>query len=176
MRTAAPGLLPVLAVSLMLPACERADTSPTEPAPPVPPAPRGVSFSADAVSDPSVGLRGVASGADLEVEVYAAGVEDLYGLAFDLLYPANLLRYEATSGGVLPSLEAREAEAGRLIMGSTHLGEVTGLTGGGTVAVIRFTAIGNGSGGIDFSDQEAFDSYGEVLTLNWQGGTVKVDL
>lgn len=160
-------------MALGLVACDSGNGSPT--APPSQ-APRGVSFLAGQVGDESVGLRGTALGATLEVEIYAAGVQDLYGLGFELLFPANLLRYEGLEDGVFPSLEARESAPGQLVVGATHLGAVAGLNGAGTVAVIRFTAFANGSGSLDFSAQEAFDRFGDRLALTWVGGSVEVDL
>ncbi|MCY3928674.1 MAG: cohesin domain-containing protein [Acidobacteria bacterium] len=160
-------------VALGLVACDGGSGSPTAPAPRVP---RGVSFLAGQAGDESIGLRGTVLGPTLEVEIYAAGVQDLYGLGFELLFPANLLRYEGVDDGVFPSLEAQESASGQLVVGATHLGSVAGLNGGGTVAVVRFTAFANGSGSLDFSSQEAFDRFGDRLALSWVGGSVEVDL
>ena len=149
--------------------------SPTAPTSPVPAA--GVRFSpATAPGDVGIALRGAVAGSSLEVEVYAVGVDDLYGLGFELHFPANLLRYDGHDQGVFPSLELREAAAGQLLVGATHLGPVDGLSDGGAVVVVRFTAIANGSGRFDFSGEDAFDSFGDRLTLEWHGGTVSVDL
>jgi len=162
-----------LVLALGLAACDGGGGSPTAP---VAPAPRGVNFLAAQVGDGSIGLRGRVLGTTLEVEVVAAGVEGLYGLNFELLFPANLLRYEDTGAGVFPTLQSSEAGAGRVLVGATHFGAVAGLTGGGTVAVVRFTAVANGSGTFEFSGQEAFDGFGDRISLNWVGGTVSVDL
>ena len=126
--------------------------------------------------DASIGLRGTVVGATIEVEIVAAGVEGLFGLSFELLFPANLLRYEESGGGVFPSLETRETAPGQLLVGATHFGAVAGLSGGGTVAVVRFTAVANGSGNFDFSAQEAFDRFGDRIALTWAGATVQVAL
>ncbi|MCY3969574.1 MAG: cohesin domain-containing protein [Acidobacteria bacterium] len=160
-------------VALGLAACDSGSGSPTAP---TSRPPRGVSFLAGQVGDESIGLRGTVLGAALEVEIYAAGVQDLYGLGFELLFPANLLRYEGVDDGAFPSLEAQESASGQLVVGATHLGSVEGLNGGGTVAIVRFTAFANGSGSLDFSSQEAFDRFGDRLALSWVGGSVEVDL
>lgn len=170
----APVAATVLASSLIALACDGGGGSPTAPA--APPAAGGVRFSAAAPGDAAIALRGAATGASLEIEVYAAGVDDLYGLSFELLFPSRLLRYESHEGSAFPGLEVREAAAGRLLVGATHLGPVAGLSGGGTVLVGRFTAIANGSGRFDFDAEEAFDSFGDRLALAWHGGTVSVDL
>ena len=162
-----------LLVALGLVACDGGGGSPTAP---VSPTARGVSFFPAPVGDPSIGLRGTVAGATIEVEIVAAGVEGLFGLSFELLFPANLLRYEDSGAGVFPSLEIREAGPGRLLVGATHFGAVAGLSGGGTVAVVRFTAVANGSGNFDFSAQEAFDRFGDRIALNWAGATVQVAL
>ena len=160
-------------MALGLAACDSGSGSPTAP---TSRPPRGVSFLAGQVGDESIGLRGTVLGAALEVEIYAAGVQDLYGLGFELLFPANLLRYEGVDDGAFPSLEAQESASGQLVVGATHLGSVEGLNGGGTVAIVRFTAFANGSGSLDFSSQEAFDRFGDRLALSWVGGSVEVDL
>ena len=160
--------------TMVLFGCESGGRGPTAPVSPV--TSRGVSFSPAPPDDAAIALRGSASGSTLEIEVYAVGVDDLYGLSFELRFPAELLRYESQGRGVFPSLEAREAAAGQLLVGATHLGPVAGLSGGGTIVVARFTAIADGNGRFDFSDEEAFDSFGDGLALNWHGGTVSVDL
>ena len=167
------GLLAATLSALGLLGCDSGGGSPTAPAPPVA---RGINFSAQQATDGSIALRGASSGETLEVEVYAAGVQDLYGLNFELLFPASLLRYEDRTGGVFPSLHTHESEPGRLLVGATHLGAVSGLSGGGTVTVARFSVIANGSGRFDFSGQEAFDSFGDRVALEWLGGAVQVDL
>ena len=154
--------------------CESGGGSPTAPAAPV--TTRGVIFSPATPNDPAIALRGSASGSTVEIEVYAVGVDDLYGVSFELRFPADLLRYENHGRGVFPSLEAREGGVGQLLVGATHLGPVAGLSGDGAVVLARFTAIANGNGRFDFSGEEAFDSFGDRLTLNWQGGTVSIDL
>ncbi len=162
-----------LLVALGLVACDSGGGSPTAP---TSPASRGVRFSAEQVVDASIGLRGTVLGNSLEVEIVAAGVEGLYGLSFELLFPANLLRYEDSGAGAFPSLQTRETAPGQLLVGATHFGAVAGLSGGGTVAVVRFTAVANGSGDFDFAAQEAFDRFGDRITLNWAGATVQVAL
>ncbi|MCY3592160.1 MAG: cohesin domain-containing protein [Acidobacteria bacterium] len=154
--------------------CESGGGSPTAPVSPI--ATRGVSFSAATPDGAAIALRGNASGSILEIEVYAVGVEDLYGLSFELRFPANLLRYESHGQGVFPSLEASETAAGQLLVGASHLGPVAGLSDGGPIVVVRFAAIASGNGRLDFSGEEAFDSFGDRLALNWHGGTVSIDL
>lgn len=163
----------VLATVFLL-ACESGGGSPTAPASPV--TTGGVSFSPTAAEGAAVALHGRASGSTLEIEVYAVGVDDLYGLSFELRFPADLLRYESHGQGVLPSLEATEAAPGELVVGATHLGPVAGLSGSAAIVVVNFTAIANGSGRLDFGGEEAFDSFGDRLALNWHGGTVAIDL
>ncbi|MYI79001.1 MAG: hypothetical protein F4060_03595 [Holophagales bacterium] len=160
--------------TISLCACESGGGSPTAPVGPV--TTRGVIFSPAVPGDAAIALRSTAGGSTLEIEVYAVGVDDLYGLSFELRFPADLLRYESHGRGVFPSLEAGEAGVGRLLVGATHLGPVVGLSGGGTIVVVRFSAIANGNGRLDFSGEEAFDSYGDRLALSWHGGTVSIDL
>ncbi|MDE2690540.1 MAG: cohesin domain-containing protein [Acidobacteriota bacterium] len=163
----------ILATVFLL-ACESGGRSPTAPVSPV--TTGGVSFLPVSPNGAAIALRGGASGSALEIEVYAVGVDDLYGLSFELQFPADLLRYESPGRGVFPNVEVTEATAGRLLVGATHLGPVAGLSGGGAVVVARFAAIANGTGRFDFNGEEALDSFGDPLALNWHGGTVAIDL
>ena len=163
----------VLATVFLL-GCDSGGGSPTAPVNPV--RTGGISFSPASPNDAAIALRGGASGSTLEIEVYAVGVDDLYGLSFELQFPADLLRYESHGQGVFPNVEVTETAAGRLLVGATHLGPVAGLSGGGAVVVARFAAIAKGTGRFDFSGEEALDSFGDRLALNWHGGTVVVDL
>ncbi len=163
----------MLAATALL-GCDSGGVGPT--APPNPGTTARVSFSPVTPAAAAIALRGSASGEALEIEVYAVDVDDLYGLSFELRFPADLLRYESHGRGVFPSLEASEAATGRFLVGATHLGQVAGVSGGAVVVVIRFTAIADGRGRLDFSGEEALDSFGDGLTLNWHGGTVAIDL
>ena len=134
----------------------------------------------------SISLRRNGAGTTtLVLEVQATGVTDLYGVAFDLQFPANLLRYQppATTGGFLggdgqgTSLLVEENPAGNLVVGFTRLGAVGGVSGSGTLMTLTFTAIGSGSGSIQFAGNRAYDDRGRDLGgVSWVGGTVQVQL
>ena len=86
--------------TMTLPACDSGGGSPTAPASPGPA--RGVSFSPATPSGAAIALRGNASGASLEIEVYAVGVDDLYGLSFELRFPGGPAALRESWRGGLP--------------------------------------------------------------------------
>ncbi len=152
-------------------------TGPTPPAQSLTFTPAGTSSGA------SVTLQ--RSGTDPQVlvlEVRAQQVSDLYGLYFDLAYPAAALSFEGategsllSSGGIQTSLQVAE-QSDRLVVGLTRLGAVSGADGAGTLLTLRFRAIATGNGSLSFSRQGAVDSNGRTLQLDWLGGTARIQL
>lgn len=126
---------------------------------------------------------GATGGGNLDLAVQASEVTDLYGVAFDLGYPASVLDFEGATqgdflaqGGFQVSFQVAE-ETGNLIVGITRLGAVPGVSGSGTLATIRFNAIASGSGAISFSRQQAVGPDGApVAGLEFVGGTVQSSL
>lgn len=149
--------------------------------------PTGIVFTASGVAAPAVRLaRGAASsGTVLEIEVRADQLPGVYGLAFDLTYPSNALRFDAfAEGGFLTgggpaqtSLQVAEPSSGRLVVGHTRLGDAGAVSGSGLLMTLRFVAVGPGSGSLSFSANRLFDTSGdEVAGAAWGGGTVQVTM
>lgn len=146
----------------------------------------GVAFSGASVTAPAVRLlRGPGSaGTTFEVQVQAESLPAVYGFAFDLSFPANLLRFDGVTeggflaqGGIQTSLQVAENPAGRLVVGYARLGNVGAVAGDGTLMVLRFTAVAPGGGSFTFSANQLFDAAGaEVVGPTWAGGTVQVTL
>ena len=167
------------AAGLWLAACGGGGGGPTAPPPPA----QSLVFTAASGSSPtSVALlRSGTSASALTLEVRAQGVTDLYGVAFDLTYPASLLAFEGASegaflgqGGIATTVQVAE-QPGRLVVGATRLGVVGGVTGSGTLLILSFRAIAAGSGDIAFSDPSAVAATGNpVSDLDWLGGSVQI--
>lgn len=146
-----------------------------------PPAPPGINFTpAGAPSAESVYLAegSQTSASKLYLEVRANQVDDLYGVAFDLIYPSNLLSYlRVTEGSFLgssTSLEVVEKGAGLLIVGHTRLGNQSGADGSGVLMTLEFLPVGNGSGSFDFDNEQAFRTNSFPQTVQFIAGTVSV--
>jgi len=126
-------------------------------------------------------LRSGAGANTLVLEVRAQEVADLYGVAFDLTYPASVLAFEGASegellrqGGIATSLQVAE-QSGQLVVGATRLGVVGGVSGSGTVLTLTFRAVAAGSGDIAFVDPTAVAANGSLIGgLEWLGGNVQV--
>jgi hypothetical protein len=153
---------------------------PTAPTPPPPPPP-GIVFTAQGSA--TANSLSLASGAGttattLILEVRAAQVTDLYGVAFDLAYPSGQLQFtRAMAGAMLAggSVQAVASTPGTLVVGGTHLGNVAGADGSGVVMTLEFSAVAAGQGSFAFSRNSAFDSHGTAMTgVTWVAGSVTV--
>jgi len=116
--------------------------SPVEPTPTPPLTQPSLVFTPQGGGGSGVSLTaGAASTAStLILEVRANSVTDLYGVAFDLGYPANLVQYvRATqgpllAGGTLQVAVGGGGTAGNLVVGLSNLGPVPGASGSGSCA------------------------------------------
>lgn len=155
-------------------------TAPT-PTPTPPPSQPSLVFTPTGGGGSGITLAaGAASTATtLFLEVRANQVSDLYGVAFDLSYPSNLLQYVRTTQG--PFLAGGSLQiapsAGNLVVGLSNLGPVPGASGSGVLMTLEFRAVGAGQGAIGFSRNVAANSGGQSINgLSWGTGTVRVTL
>lgn len=158
---------------------------PTQPPPPPPPAPGIVFTPASGGGQSGFGLAAGGGGGTttLVLELRASGVQDVYGVAFDLDYPETVLRFErATQGAALSaggafatSFQAVESPAGNLVVGLSRLGAVGGMSGSGTLLTLEFSARAAGSGTFTFVGPSAVAPNGQPLPgLTWTAGTATV--
>lgn len=115
----------------------------------------------------------------LILEVRANQVTDLYGVAFDLSYPSNLLQHvRSTQGPMLPGGTFQGSSTpGNLVIGLSRLGSVPGVSGSGLLLTFEFRATGAGQGAFAFSRNVAANSGGTAIGgLSWAAGTVRVTL
>ncbi len=170
-------------------ACGGGGGGPT--APPAPPPAPAVPVTFSAAGTPgalTVHLTRAGGTADnlLRIEVRASEFTDLFGLGFDLAYPAGLLDYLGGShadGGFLSAdgtrveVFARQVDDGSVIVGLSRIGDVGGVEGSGLILTLDFTAVANGSGEFSFVANSAFDGDGDRYEeAVWQAGTVTVNL
>lgn len=115
----------------------------------------------------------------LVLDLRGTGVSDLFGVAFDLTYPASLHYDGATEGtwlnggGAQTSLQVATGN-NRLVVGLSRLGTLTGVSGDGTLLSLRFSAVAAGSGSIAFEAPNAYNSISNAYTVKWIGGSVAV--
>ena len=113
----------------------------------------------------------------------ATSVTDLYGVAFDLRYPAGALAFdEAIEGNFLDqggtvdtALQITETPSGTLVVGLTRLGQVAGRSGTGSLLRLEFTRRAAGSGDLSFARNQAFNANGTPISgVVWSAGSVVV--
>lgn len=163
-------------------------STPTTPAPPPAP-PDPVSFTASGTPGSTTVHLTKAAGTSsdvLRLEIRASEFADLYGLGFDLVYPADLLDFRGgsqTEGGFLSAdgsrteIFARQVTDGMILVGLSRIGEVGGVEGSGLLLTLDFTVVASGTGSFSYEANEAFDSSRERLDeAVWQGGSLRVTL
>ncbi|HEY4573355.1 MAG TPA: cohesin domain-containing protein [Thermoanaerobaculia bacterium] len=172
----------LLVLPLLLTACGGGGggSTPSEPTPPPPPTP-GIVLTPQGT--PGANSLYLASGAattatTLVLELRANQVTDLYGVAFDLTYPATQLQFvRATAGPLLNNgaVQAAASTPGTLIVGGTHLGATPGANGSGVVMTIELSAVAAGSGSFAFARNSALNSTGATISgMTWLAGSVTV--
>jgi len=117
----------------------------------------------------------------LRLDLVANQAVDLYAVSFDLVFPAQTVRFDvasegvflSASGAVSTSFQVFESEAGRLVVGLSRLGNVAGAAGSGTLLTLELGAVAAGTGTLAFEDAHAYDSSGdEISAASFVGGTV----
>lgn len=148
-----------------------------------PPPPPGINFTPAGPATPgSCFLKedSRTSASKLFLEVRVNEVTDWYGVAFDLLYPSNLLSYLRVKEGGFPggntTLEIVEVGPGHLVVGHTKLGNVPGRSGSGLLMTLEFLPQGNGSGQFTFDNEQAFRTNSFPLAVDFIAGSVSVSL
>ena len=154
---------------------------PTQPPPTPPPTQASLVFTPVGGAGSGVTLAaGAASTATtLILEVRANSVTDLYGVAFDLGDPANLVQYVRSAQGPLLAGGTLQVApgTGNLVVGLSNLGPVPGASGSGVLMTLEFRAAGAGQGSFSFSRNVAVNSSGQSINgLSWGTGTVRVTL
>ncbi len=154
-------------------------STPTSPPPPPPPPVTQPSVTFTPAAAAGAGSISLAMGAgstpiSLQLEVRSGGLQDLYGVAFDLQYPANLLQLTGvTSGPLLSGGTFQQSQtSGNVILGVSRLGAVPGVSDAGVIATLQFKTLVSGTGLFSFSRNTALDSTGKPLTVTWVAGSV----
>jgi hypothetical protein len=153
-------------------------STPTSPPPPPPPVTQpSVTFTPAAAAGAGSIALGMGAGStptSLLLEVRSGGLQDLYGVAFDLQYPANLLQLTGVTSGPLLSggTFQQSLMSGNVILGVSRLGVVPGVSDSGVIATLQFKPLVSGTGLFSFSRNTALDSAGKPITVTWIAGSV----
>lgn len=114
----------------------------------------------------------------LVLEVRATGVQNLYGIAFDLQYPGGVLPFAMSSptGSILSGGTFQVSHtATDLVVGASLLGSVPGVSGNGLLLTLQFSSAAAGSGTFSFTHNAVFDSTGQPIPgVTWTAGSVSV--
>jgi hypothetical protein len=140
-----------------------------------------------ALAAPTVYLQpsaaSVASGADFTVEVRVEDVADLFAFNLSVSWDRASVRFVASQEGSFLSSAAGtfffegvpDEAAGRLdYVANTVLGDVPGVSGGGVIALLHFTADAPGMSGIDLEDVLMLDSQLGDIAVHARGTSISV--
>ena len=120
------------------------------------------------------------------LQIRANDVTDLYGVAFDVVYPTGVVEFDESAveeggffsagGGFATELQLTERPDGRIIVGLTRVGGVGGRNGDGLLLELPFDSTASGDGDFTIEASVAIDSDGFPLATTWLGGTVEIQL
>jgi hypothetical protein len=117
----------------------------------------------------------------LRLTVHAEQLSGVFGVAFDLVYPGNAIRFDTASqgtylGGVSTSFQVTEPTAGRLVVGISRLGPVAGVSGSGDLATLEFVSRGiAGTDTLTFQANTVYDATAKPIAgVTWLGGSATV--
>lgn len=121
-----------------------------------------------------------------ELRVEAEGVEDLFGVAFRVQFPGELLAFrpnQVEEGSFLNEEGAVETElqvarfGDVLTVGLTRLGEQPGAEGSGRLLTLRFALRdeAEGKGSLAFERNDTRDSQGQIQeNVEWLSASIEV--
>lgn len=152
---------------------------------PPPPAPDTIVYTPSGGATNSLTLT-QATGTDgdtLILNLDAVKIDALYGVAFDLQFPDDILEFESLTegdyladGGVATSLQVTEISDGVVVVGLSRVGEVPGRQlASGTLLTFEFSRIATGSGDFSFSRNTPLGFGTQVrYDILWFAGSVTV--
>ena len=181
-RRVAPRATDTLLAALLavaLPSCGGSSPTTLTPTPP----PTTITLSgggAPAVDSVALTLQGATSDR-IALALFVNNVNDLYGAGVDRTFDPAVVAFDSFEAGTLlngdgaaVSTQVSEPQSGTLVIGVTRVGAVPGITGSGTLIVLRFNAVTPGSTAVATDNSGAFDSAGAALATQFFGGTLTV--
>lgn len=150
------------------------------------PGPIRASFTPDQPS-PAAGTVSMAEASKtadrVTVAVTVTDTSGIYGAAFEVLYDAAKVSYVTWSpgtlleeGGVVPNYTVGTPEPGRLVIGASRTGPVTGIDAVGTRVLVHlvFETRVKASSSLSFRHGALIDANDAVIPgIAWAGGTVR---
>lgn len=146
--------------------------------------PSGISFTATGgAATNSIVLRQSPNSTPnlLRLDVVAQGMTNLYGVAFDVVFPNQVLSLNTVTegsflAGANTSLQFEPTPNGRVVVGLTRLGNAPGATGSGVLVTIELASrSAAGAGAIAFERNAAYTPTGSTIGgVVWGAGSVTV--
>jgi hypothetical protein len=125
----------------------------------------------------------LSSGDILAIDIKANDISsNVYGAAFDVKFDSSKITYDSyVSGSFLESggntvnyqVGLQSGNSGKLVVGISRQGPVSGISGSGTLVTLKFKVTGISV--VVFSNNVLKDSSNQTISgINWYGGMVAV--
>ncbi len=122
-----------------------------------------------------------ATGGEVVLTIAVAGAPPVFAVPFHVTFDPSVLRYASAkegpwlrSDGKPTTFLAALSGDGRLVVGASRLGPVGGMTGGGVVCTLRFTAIGAGDAKLAFERYALLDPKGKEIPATFRAAELRV--
>lgn len=124
----------------------------------------------------------LSSGDTLAIDIKTSNVSNVFGAAFDMDFDSSKMTYDSYAAGsflesggstVNYQVALQSGNSGKIVVGISRQGAVSGVSGSETLVTLKFKVSGNSS--VTFSNYELRDSSNQsILGISWYGGTVVV--
>ncbi|HHK41373.1 MAG TPA: hypothetical protein ENJ50_03045 [Planctomycetaceae bacterium] len=118
----------------------------------------------------------------VRIRILLEGSAALQSTPFKIRFNPSVLRFEAASKGSLLSasseqivlMAAADGTRGTASVGLSAMGYGALLPGTGELCILRFKAVGTGSGGVSFSEGNAYGATGVILPVSFQASDITI--
>ena len=115
--------------------------------------------------------------------IQIASASDVGHVPFHIVFNPLVLRFDYGTEGAFLSSDGRQTaffasattDGAAVVVGLSRLGRGNGVSGGGDLCVLHFTAVGQGNAGLGFARAKVRDSSNQIVPANFLAANVVVD-
>jgi len=122
-------------------------------------------------------------GREISIRVEVREGKDVFGAPFYLIYDSKLLEVVKVSQGDFFKKDGKQSaflqkvdpKAGRIIIGQTRMGKISGLDGRGSLVLVTFKAVRKGKASLSFDNVDFRDSRLATLKVQARPAVIEVE-
>ncbi|MBN2055820.1 hypothetical protein JW905_12905 [bacterium] len=120
------------------------------------------------------------SSRDFEIKVMVDGINNAYGIGFNLDFDPAMFAFESgTEGDFLntgagTNFFASSRNPGSVVVSVSRVGTTGGVTGNGLICTLTFRVLGEGTCNLRFTKTTAQTPDGDAIGIRWISGTVTI--